>query len=84
MTDHYEAVRSRRDDLRATWNRVNGAPIIVKDPVLRNATKNPRIAQPYGSDPGDYGFCEIGARGVDTFIKLNRVGDRRTIRAATS
>jgi hypothetical protein len=83
MTGHYEAVRSRRADLRATWNRVSGAPII-EDPVLRNAIKDPRIAKRYGSDPGDYGFSEIGARGVDTFIKRNHVGDRRTIRAVTS
>jgi hypothetical protein len=31
---------------------------------------------------GDYDFGEV-ARGVDTFIKLNRIGDRRTIWAPT-
>lgn len=77
-----EDARSR-EKVRATWNRAVGKHT-VRDPVLRNAIKNPRMARPYGSAAGDYGFSDIGARGVDTPLKLNRDGDRRTIRAATS
>jgi hypothetical protein len=59
---------------------VNGAPIEVKDPILLKASKNPRMAKPYGSDPADYGFSEMGVRGVDSYIKMNRSGDRRAKR----
>jgi hypothetical protein len=82
MTD-FSSMALSREHLRTTWNQATGR-VEVKDPVLRNAIKNPRIAKPYGSDTGDHDFEEIGTRGVDSFIKLNRNGDARTIRAATS
>ena len=51
MIEDYEATRSRRDDLRATWNRVNSMPIEAKDPVLRNAITKPHIARNRLGDP---------------------------------
>jgi hypothetical protein len=79
MTDLSGTVLNR-EQLRTTWHQVTGR-IEVKDPVLRNVIKNPRIARRYGSDAGDYGFGEIGVR---AHIAMNRNGGRRTIRAATS
>jgi hypothetical protein len=43
-------------------------------PILKNAIDNPRFAGPYGSDKGDYGFENIGVRGIDTYIKTNTTG----------
>lgn len=69
MIDNYEATRARRDDLHANWNLVTVEP---RDPVFLNAIKNPRIAKGHGSDAGDFGFEEIGVRGVDTYIKTRQ------------
>jgi hypothetical protein len=33
---------------------------------LKAAVANPRIARPYGSGKDDYGFEDIGVRGVNT------------------
>ncbi|WGD55091.1 hypothetical protein QA641_15045 [Bradyrhizobium sp. CB1650] len=54
------------------------------DAVLAIAIKNPRMPKPYGSREGDYAARDIGVRGVDSFMKLNRDGDRRAIEAAKS
>lgn len=53
------------------------------DPVLANAIKNPRMPKPYGGGEADY-ETRKPVRSVDTFVKLNRNGDKRTILAATS
>ncbi|WFU84377.1 hypothetical protein QA645_17035 [Bradyrhizobium sp. CIAT3101] len=80
MTDYFNP----RADLRANWDRVTGR---VSDrpmhPVLANAIKNPRMPKPYGGGEGDYKANKT-VRGVDTFVRLNRNGDKRTILAATS
>jgi hypothetical protein len=83
MTEYF----SRRTELRMQWDRVNdGARQRTRpmDPVLANAIKNARTPKRYGSRESDYTIREIGARGVDTYIKLNRDGDRRVIQAAKS
>jgi hypothetical protein len=55
-------------------------------PILQHAIDNPRFAGPYGSDKGDYGFENIGVRGIDTYIKTNHIragGQPTTIAAST-
>jgi hypothetical protein len=42
-------------------------------PILAAAIANPRIARPYGSERGDWGF-ESGLSGVDNFVKGNNLG----------
>ncbi len=75
----------RRAELRTQWDRVNGKDAVrtrPMDPVLANAIKNPRMPKPYGGGDGDYNTSKT-VRGVDTFVRLNRTGDKRTILAAT-
>lgn len=82
MTEYF----SRRAELRTQWDRVNGkdaARSRPMDPVLANAIKNPRMPKSYGGGEGDYEVSRP-TRAVDTYVKLNRSGDRRTILAATS
>jgi hypothetical protein len=77
---------SRRAELRTQWDRVNGKgaeQTRPMDPVLANAIKNPRMPKPYGGGEADY-ETRKPVRSVDTFVKLNRNGDKRTILAATS
>ncbi|SFJ68845.1 hypothetical protein SAMN05216525_13210 [Bradyrhizobium sp. Gha] len=80
MTDYFNP----RADLRANWDRVTGnASGRPMDPVLAKAIKNRRVPKAYGGGEGDYKISkQVSA--VDTFVKLNRNGDKRTILAATS
>ena len=45
--------------------------LLPMHPVLKNAIENPRIAQPYGSDPGDIGYSGEMGFACDRFIKAN-------------
>ena len=58
------------------------APVKVKGPVLLNAIRKPRTEKRYGSGAGDWGFSDIGGRGVGSISGWTAIGASRGIRDA--
>jgi hypothetical protein len=66
--ENYEATRARRDGLHADWNLVTGAPSNRKTQFFSTQSRIHAARSAMASDAGDFGFEEIGVRGVDTYI----------------
>jgi hypothetical protein len=68
---HFQTMIDRCDseELRANWRRAERQASRAERPGAPQCNQEPANSKELRDDSGDYGFEEIGMRGVDTYIK---------------